>query len=195
MNWTMMAMPPSLLSLAAVGLYCLVSCACAVAALSVQRARQPAWHRVIWLVIGAMFVMLAFSRLTGFEEALRESLRLELRVTHQYEERRSLQRPIAAFAVALVGAIGLALAYRTAQRLKGPANLAAITAVASAIAMVGLVCLRLISLSPVDKLLYGPLKLNWIADIGLSTIVLVAAALHARLGRREPRSRSRSSRR
>jgi len=146
---------------------------------------------VIWLVIGAMFVMLAFSRLTGFEEALRESLRFELRVTHQYEERRSLQRPIAAFAVALVGVLGLVLAYRTAQRLKGPANLAAITAVASAIAMVGLVCLRLISLSPVDKLLYGPLKLNWIADIGLSTIVLVAAALHVRLGRRELRSRSR----
>ena len=41
--------------------------------------------------------------------------------------------------------------------------------------------LRLISLSPVDALLYGPIKLNWIVDLGLGLSVVVSALAYVRI--------------
>jgi hypothetical protein len=47
--------------------------------------------------------------------------------------------------------------------------------------MVLVMGLRVISYSPLDRLLYGPLKLNWVGDIGAAAVVLGAAGyyLHA----------------
>ncbi len=43
--------------------------------------------------------------------------------------------------------------------------------------MIGLMMLRIISLHMIDRLLFGPLKLNWVFDIG-STLAVLAAALY-----------------
>jgi hypothetical protein len=173
--------PPSFLSLAAASFYGLVMMACSAAAFAAQHRRQQGWHLAVWLLLGAVFVLFAMSRISGFEEAFRDSMRMELRSSETYSERRDFQRPIAALVVAFIGASGLALVYRTFRRLKGRTNLTILIGLSSTFGLAGLVVLRLISLSPVDKLLYGPLKLNWILDLGLSALTMGAAVYYVHL--------------
>jgi hypothetical protein len=52
--------------------------------------------------------------------------------------------------------------------------------------MLFLVILRVISLHMIDRLLFGPLKLNWIGDIGASLVVLGAAIYYMKLVRERP---------
>ena len=49
--------------------------------------------------------------------------------------------------------------------------------------MIGVMVLRTISFSALDKLLYGPFKLNWVGDIGAALLVLGAAVFYLRLAR------------
>jgi hypothetical protein len=49
--------------------------------------------------------------------------------------------------------------------------------------------LRVISLHAIDALLYGPIKLNWVIDLGTSLIVLSAAAYYTRYTRLVRRQR------
>lgn len=49
--------------------------------------------------------------------------------------------------------------------------------------MLGLILLRTISFSAFDRLLYGPLKLNWVGDIGAASLVLGAALFYIRVAR------------
>jgi hypothetical protein len=46
--------------------------------------------------------------------------------------------------------------------------------------------LRIASLHMIDALLYGPLKLNWVIDIGGSLVVLVAAIYYVQLVHTRP---------
>lgn len=183
-----MISPPSVLSLSAASLYAVVVLACLAAAVSAPRRPPQTWHMIVWLMVGAVFVLLAVSRIYGLEEAFRATMRSDLRAEHAYSERREFQRPIAALAVAFIGAGAFAMVYRSFRKLKGRANLAVQAAVMGTFGLAGLVVLRLISLSPVDKLLYGPLKLNWIVDVGLSGLTISAAAYYIRV-LRDRRSR------
>ena len=55
--------------------------------------------------------------------------------------------------------------------------------------MIGLVALRLVSFHATDALLYAPLRLNWVLDIGLTLIVAGSAWAFIRTaGHRDPRS-------
>jgi len=76
------------------------------------------------------------------------------------------------------------LLYRWGLGLRGRRNVARLAAVLAACAMLFLMALRAISLHPIDALLYGPLKLNWIVDLGASFLVLGSAIHYTRIVRR-----------
>jgi hypothetical protein len=176
----------SALSLLAVSLYSLVALTALAAAGSALGHRQAGWHVRIWILIGALFVALAVLRGFGLEDLWQNELRSSLRAEGAYKDRRDFQRPLAAGVVALAGMWAFFLAYRGFSRVRGRRNVAAMIAVASAFIMTALVALRLISLHPVDALLYGPIKLNWIIDIGSSLVVLGAAGYYFNVVRQRP---------
>lgn len=180
--------PVSPLSLAAAGLYALVVMVALYAAMVAKKQDQQFWHRATWLLLAGLFILLLVSRIAGLEDMLREALRDTLRSDAAYDRRRAIQRPVAAGLIALASvAVGWGL-YRTAQFRKGRRNLAVLAAQAGGFALLFLVALRVISLHPIDGLLYGPLKLNWLADIGASCLVAGAAAYYVKImrGQRPP---------
>lgn len=177
---------PSLLSLSAAGLYLLVMAVCLGAAMVASRHRQSPNHARTWLVIGLAFALLAAMRITGLEEIVRDLFRDVLRVEGTYADRRSIQRPLAV--AVIFGVMGLAawVLYRQSRRARGRRDLALLAAVASVILMLLLLGLRIVSLHQLDRLLYGPLKLNWVTDIGASLLTMGAAAVYMRLVTRRP---------
>lgn len=182
----MLADGPSLLSLIAAGFYGVIIIACLVSAsVSVQK-RQPARHWQIWAIIALMFVGLAVIRVTGFEELLRGTLREALRADAVYADRRSFQRPLAVAAVAGVSLLAGFMWWRQSRAIRGRRNFALLAAVGSTLVLALLITLRIISLHQIDSLLYGPIKLNWVIDLGASAVVLGSAVLYVRLVRRRP---------
>jgi hypothetical protein len=177
---------PSMLSLVAAGLYAVIIVACCVAAVTALRLRQLPQHWRVWAMIALVFVVLAAFRLFGIEEILREALRDLLRADASYAGRRALQRPLAAAALCGIGLVAAFMLWRDYRRVKGRRNTALKVAKVCAMAMVLLMMLRVISLHQIDSLLYGPLKLNWVIDIGASALVLGSAALYVRLVRQRP---------
>jgi MFS family permease len=180
-NGSLMTSAPSLLSLTAAGLYAVVTLICVAAAYAARANRQLDRHVMAWIVLAVLFAGLVAARYYGIEDALRQDLRMMLRDATAYDERRSLQRPIAAALVIVAGAAIMAWLYSGLRHVRGRRDAAVAAAMIAATAMIGLVALRLVSLSPVDGLLYGPLKLNWVIDIGAALGVIGAAGVYIRV--------------
>ena len=177
---------PSILSLTAAAIYVVVTIACLIAAGVAKNRRQPLRHGRIWVAIAVAFVALAAVRVTGLEDLLRESLREALRADAAYADRRAVQRPLAAIALAGVSLGAMILLWRQSRSVRGRRNVALLVATGATMVMGLLIALRIISLHQVDSLLYGPLKLNWAIDLGASALVLGSAALYVRLVRQRP---------
>ncbi|NJO13723.1 MAG: hypothetical protein HC870_00155 [Rhizobiales bacterium] len=148
--------------------------------------RQPQRHWLIWAGVALVFAALVASRVMGIEEHLRDLLREGLRADQIYSERRSFQRPLAAAALAAGALFAGFMLWRETRAVKGRRNLALLVAMGSAMVMVLLIVLRIISLHQVDSLLYGPLKLNWVIDLGTTALVLGSAVLYLTLVRSRP---------
>ncbi|WP_285713705.1 hypothetical protein [Erythrobacter oryzae] len=173
----------SIFSVSAAGLYGLVMLACVLATTTAARYRQLPHHARTWAMLAAMFLLLACNRFTGFEEFVRSLLREELRVFGTYEDRRSVQGPLAVAVIVLFSAaVGWSLYFRW-RTARGQRDRAVLVALGAAVVMLALVVMRIVSLHQMDTLLYGPLKLNWIADLGSSVAVLGAALKYVRLVR------------
>lgn len=171
---------PSLFSLIAAALYMLVLAACMTAAITAGRRRQPPRHWQTWGALACGFMLLAILRISGLEDAIRDLFRDLLRAEGVYADRRSLQRPLAA---GLLGVVSLLLVWglvRQWHHARGRRNLAIVAATAGFATMIMLLGMRIISLHQLDRLLYGPLKLNWITDLGASIAVLGAALIYVR---------------
>jgi hypothetical protein len=179
----MMLAETSALSLAAAALYSIVASACLFASFVALRAQQQTWHLRTWLLLAFLFLGLLIIRLLGTEEAVRDALRAALRANASYAERRNFQGPI----VAIVMVLGAAWAFwwisSAAKLVRGRRNIMLKLAQLSALGMIMLVGLRLVSFHAVDRLLYGPIKLNWITDIGTSMLVLVTAICYVQIVR------------
>lgn len=173
------------LSLAASGLYGCVLVVCLAAAITARGSRQLPGHVWTWVLLALFFAALIPLRMLEVEEAVRDSLRAAMRAEGSYRERRDIQGPIVAAIILLSGAGALALLYRTARNVRGRRNFARVAALVAALAMLFLMTLRMVSLHAVDALLYGPVKLNWVIDLGASLTVLGAAGFYTRLVRRQ----------
>lgn len=179
----------SLFNLAAVALYLFVVLFALAASVGSVRYHQQGWHLRVWIMVMLLFVGFAALRGLGIEEIWRDALRQIMRADGAYESRRDIQRPLAAIVIAFAGGCAFIWAYRGFSRVRGRRNVAVMVSSASAFVMVALVALRLISLHPVDAVLYGPLKLNWIIDIGSSIVVASAAGYYVWLVHKRPSSR------
>lgn len=172
---------PSMFSLFAAVVYAGVAIACLFAAAFACRYRQPPTHWKTWAAIALVFLLLAAMRSCGLEEVIRQSFRDLLRLEGVYMERRTYQRWLAgAVILGVCGLFAFGLWWRL-RNMRGRRNLAMLAAQASTLAMTMLVGLRFVSLHQIDQLLYGPLKLNWFADLGASLVTLAAAAIYVRL--------------
>lgn len=179
---------PSLLSIGAMLFYCLTVIGCWTACANAINMKQQAWHWRCWLLLGVIFCVLIASRFYGLEEALRADLRSKLRAHDMIDGRNAWQGWLIAAALAAIAASGLIIAYKMSRQLQGRRNIAVALAGAGCAIMLATIVLRSISLHAMDRLLYGPLKLNWVGDLGASALVLGAAIyyvflLQGRIGR------------
>jgi len=172
------------LGVAAMTLYLGVALACTCAAIFARPPRGHRWHRYAWLGLAILFVVMVCLRLFDIEEIIRNSARDALREQGRYSTRREVQAIIAAIVLAGVAAFGLTLAVVKGSKLRGRRNQAVMVAIGTGGALVLLIVLRLVSFHAIDALLYGPLKLNWIGDIGGSLIVAAGAIYYAARVRR-----------
>lgn len=177
---------PSMLSLSASGLYGVVVLACIAAAVTAARHRQLPRHWQTWLIVALLFAVFAILRLVAAEELARDAARKFMRASDSYSERRSLQAPMVSTVIVLAGAAALLALYRWNAALRGRRNQARMASLVAVVAMLFLIALRLASLHAVDSLLYGPLKLNWVIDLGASLTVLVAAVCYILLVQKRP---------
>lgn len=166
-----MPIAASPLSLFATAIYALTVIATGLAARSARPENAFAWHGRIWRFLATLFIVLIALRILNAEELLRDQLRGMLEVEGAYSNRRDLQRPLAAGVIVVFAAAAFWLSYRFAGTVKDRCNFAAMSAFASGFGMVFLVGLRIVSLHPIDALLYGPMKLNWLCDVGFSFLV------------------------
>jgi len=181
-----MPLGPSLLSLGAAALYGVVLTACLAAAIAARRNRQAAWHLRCWLAFALLLAALAILRVVDFEDLFRDHLREMLRSSGSYEYRRTMQRPIA-IAVLGIAAIGFGLVVLLFTRLaRARRDVAVLAGGAAMSAMLLILVLRLVSYSPLDRILFGPLKLHWIIDLGSALTIMGSAAGYIWLVRQRP---------
>lgn len=172
---------PSMLSLIAAGAYAVVAAACVAALSSAIGTQQMPWHRLAWTGLAAIFIALAAMRVIALEDLVREELRLLLRSEGAYDDRRTLQGLIFAVLFSAAAFAGAFWGFRIARTIRGRRNIVTVVALAACCVLTLLILLRIVSLHSVDALLYGPLKLNWIIDLGTSAVVLVCAVQYRRV--------------
>ena len=172
---------PSIFSLMAAGLYIGVALSASVALSGAVMTRQLRWHVLSWAAVAALFVVLSLSRVLTWEEWLREELRLALRLEGTYVERRELQAPIVAVLFSITVALAVFWGSRLGRSVRGRRNAVTLVSLGCTGGLMFLVLLRIVSLHLIDELLYGPLKLNWIIDLGLSVGVLICGAFYFRI--------------
>jgi len=179
---------PSTLSLIAAALYAVVAVMCVAALVTSLSNRQQAVHWKSWAALALLFAALVGLRMLNLEEIVRGELREWLLASDSYDQRRAIQGPVAFAIVALATATGFFWIYRKVRSAHGRRNLAVIAAQAAGLAMLCLIALRIVSFSALDKLLFGPLRLNWIADIGTSAFVAGCAAYYVLIVRQGAQS-------
>lgn len=175
-----------MLSMAAAGLYAAVFASCGFAAATASMKHQPRWHLLGWTFLAGLFVLLVISRLSGFEAELSSSLKSWARSSGDYGNRRSMQGLVVSGFVIVIALAAFAGLYRATRTMRGRRNYALAAALGAGFAMTALVLLRIISLHMIDRILYGPLKLNWFADIGSALLVLGGALFYVSLVRSRP---------
>ena len=183
---------PSLLSLVAAAIYCAVVAPCLAAAFVAVLRRQSLSHVITWGSLALFFAALVYLRITNLEEIWREEFRAMMRAEGLYGARRAIQSPLAALVVVLFAVAVSAWIVRGYRPRRGRRNIAVAMAQLGALVMVGIMALRMVSFSLVDKLLYGPSKLNWVGDIGSAVLVAGCAVYYIAVmndpsGRKKPK--------
>lgn len=164
------------LALVACGLYLGVAVSCGFAA----RNAMSHGSRKFWILSGVFFVGLAVLRGTGIENAITDALREQLYLENAYENRREFQRPLSAAAFVLIcAALYLFYLKRPAPRA-GARGWARFWAMIGITVMFGVILMRLISFHELDRLLYGPVRMNWVLDIGSALLVAASAVIFGR---------------
>ena len=178
----------SLFSFFAAAVYLLVAGLCAQAFVTGRRLDRINRKSLWWAIFALLFVLLAALRLSGLEEYWRNGTRNLLRKDGIYEIRRDVQAPLSVIAILCCAAlVALTVRSHLRTRVGSPYRIIAYARFAAA-CLCGLVVLRVISFHAIDTLLYGPLKLNWVIDLGASLVIGLCAYRFGRI-RQMPRTR------
>jgi hypothetical protein len=172
---------PSVLSWIAAAGYAMVVFACLWAAMTARAKRQPPAQLYSWVLLAVLFAMLIYLRVNNLEEFWRDQLRDWVRSRGAYGERRGFQ---VLLTVGIIGVATLAAFVWTAAQVRvagSRRSLSLLAAQVGAGVMMILIALRMVSFHALDGLLYGPLKLNWVGDIGAAALVLAGALYYVRL--------------
>lgn len=169
---------PTMLSLIAAAIYATVVLMCLAAAVVAASKRQISGHVVLWGAIAVFFACLVFLRINNLEDIWREELRAMMRADGYYADRRAFQGPVAAGIMTLVALGAWFWIVRVHRSAQGRRNVVVAVAQLGVLLMVCTMALRLVSLSLIDKFLYGPLKLNWVGDMGSAVLVAGCAAYY-----------------
>lgn len=145
------------------------------------------------MLVALLFVVLILLRAFDVEVAVREGLRDLARERALYGERRTWQGPMAALAILCAAGV-FWYALRSWSRIESRTRLYTLVASLAALGYFPLYALRIISLHFTDRLLYaGPLRLNWLVDVGLALLIVTASVLFMRrLGARRHTQSARS---
>lgn len=162
---------------------CLLYLGVSATALAAWRVSDRRDDRVRWAMTAGFFLIIALLRGSGAETAVTTAIRESLLQDGLYEHRRDVQRPLAALAVVLISsALGLFYVKRPkslGRKPPSPRSWPRFWAMVGITLMCGVVLMRLISFHDLDRYLYGPVRMNWILDIGSSALVALSA-LHFR---------------
>lgn len=178
---------PSLLSQIAASAYVLVGIMCFCASAAAMRFPRSAWHWRAWALVGVIFLLFALMRFFSVEEVLRDELRSSLHAQSSYGERGNVQR---AFLAGFLVICSFPIIYFIISKEKNLKFLGSATinlAVLSCSLMIILMIIRTISWHDIDKILYGPLKINWFLDLGLTCATLCFAVIYAYQAFQPPR--------
>lgn len=178
-----------MLSIVAAGIYAVVVLTCFVAAVAALTKKQHYRHIIAWAAFGAFFAVLVYLRLNDFEEIWRDELRAMLRADGTYDGRRAFQLPLAAGVIIIIALAVLAWIVQVYRGARGRRNVAVAVAQLGVFLMLGMIALRMVSFSLVDKILYGPPKLNWVGDIGSAALVAGCSVYYIRIVLAPPRRR------
>ena len=178
-----MPIGPSVLSLIAAACYCVVLVFILAAAKIGRQSGQQSWHIICWLGLAFLFAALVFLRVFDVENLLRAEFREILKIQGSYQDRREVQAVFAVTIIVIFSAAGALAVFRLSRMLSGRRSFAVFLAALSGAGMLALILLRLVSHHAIDALLYGPLKLNWVADLGLTAAVGAAALYYLRIVR------------
>lgn len=179
-------MEPTILNLLASALYLIVACAALYARVTAATSFQPDWNRRIWFGVVVFFLALVAWRLFAVEDLIRTEMREILRGGSAYDGRRDFQSAIAAAILGLLAVAAFTMLYRVRRLLRGRRNVVSVAAVIGSGAMLMLIALRLVSFHWVDVILYGYLKVNWLADLGISIGIAWGALYYVKLVRTRP---------
>jgi len=187
---------PSSLSLLAAALYIGVALACVWAGRGHASDASVRAAARFWFLVAAVFIGMALLRAMAAEDTARDYLRAVLDQANAREWRRVMQIPLAV-SLGLIAAGLLAwMAKRLRQLRERPESRLRLIAGMALVAMMGLIALRIVSLHFTDWLLFsgmiGPIRLNWIIDLGASLTVLICAILHRTHNRAFPSAGTRS---
>lgn len=171
----------SVLNLMACALYAIVSLTALWAGREARAKNQKKWHRRVWNFVAVLFVCLIFSRMFELEQIIRTNLRDLLVAQDLVERRREIQGPLIAIGMIGAGLTAMIGLYYTAKNVTGRRNLAVATALGACAVMTFTMILRTVSLHALDRYLDGPLKLNWVGDVGSSLSVFVAGIIYIRI--------------
>ncbi len=173
----------SILSLVASAIYLMVACSAFYAGSAAKTSFQPNWQRWVWFGAGVFFLALIVWRVLAVEDIIRAEMREILRTSNVYQGRREFQSAIAAMILALLAVAAFAALYRARRVLGGRRNLLSLAVLAGCAAMLMLIALRLVSFHWIDVILDGYLKVNWLADLGISLGIAIAAFFYVKLVR------------
>lgn len=118
-----------------------------------------------------LFIALVGLRLFDLEEVFRTELRSLVRIQEGYADRREWQSALIAIIAGISAIAAFFGFYRAAKIVRGRRDAVIAIALGGAAMMLLLILVRLVSLHSVDQLLYGPLKINWVVDLGLSASI------------------------
>lgn len=175
----------SLADLVGTALYIVTACASIWAGTKDRkRSRTPDAAFVHWCAVAALFFGAAAWRLLNGEGRVQEMLREGLRAGGEYDDRYTMQGPIAAALVAMLAIVGATAAWRWFTQ---PPHRA--WSMAGALGLLGFSMIRLVSYHPIDRLIYsgvGPLRLNYLIELALigsvfyGIFLLVSSKRHVR---------------
>jgi hypothetical protein len=137
--------------------------------------RQIAWHGWLWAIVALVFIALALMRVYAVEDWLRADLRSMLHRGGIYKDRSYIQTPLVAALLLIALGLAAGLICLIAKGAGRQRDIAAIGGLGCTGAMILLAAIRMISLHSSDALLFGPLRINWFIDFGLSFAVLACA--------------------